>query len=216
MKVVLISGKLQNGKNQVADFLKEFAQEDNYKIGNKSFANKLKNNCKQDFIMLVEYLNEYVEDFISNFGDCLTVEAMQKLKQLKIRDDNWYEDKTDVTRIILQIVGTEIFRQRVDNDYWIKQISDEEIKDDFVFITDGRFLNEIELYSSLIKEKNKNVEVYKIRVNRKDLKTDNIYNEHLSEKELDNYTGWDFVINNNGTLEDLKNNVKEVYNKIKE
>jgi len=215
-RVILISGKLQNGKNQVADFIKEFAISEGYKVGIKSFARRLKDNCKKDFRMLVEYLNEYVDEFISEHGELLNKNALLKLKKLKIKDENWYEDKTDITRIILQIVGTEIFRNRVDKNYWIKQIAQEDIDENFVFITDGRFVNELEIYSDLIIKNKKEIEVFKIRVNRDELKKDKIYNEHSSEKELDDYEGWDFVINNNGSLEDLKEKVMEVYQQIKE
>jgi hypothetical protein len=40
------------------------------------------------------------------------------------------------------------------------------------------------------------------------------YNEHASEHQLDEVTGWDYVLDNNGTLEDFKVNALLMFDDI--
>jgi dephospho-CoA kinase len=47
-----------------------------------------------------------------------------------------------------------------------------------------------------------------IRVNNPRIKSTE--NEHISETALDNYEGFDYIITNDGTLEDLKEKIKRL------
>lgn len=69
--------------------------------------------------------------------------------------------------------------------------------------TDTRFPNE----AKAIKEKGGIL----IRVNRN---TKNLENLHPSETALDNYQDWDYVIDNNGTIEELISKVQTVLDEI--
>ena len=71
-------------------------------------------------------------------------------------------------------------------------------------ITDTRFLNELKAV--------KDRDGITIRVNRPQLISKDF--EHESETSLDN-AEFDYVIQNDGTLEELVNKVREIYNKIK-
>lgn len=79
------------------------------------------------------------------------------------------------------------------------------IKDDTIqdfpkwIITDTRYPNEIDAISKL--------GGVKIKVINPRIEEDSM---HLSEVALDNYEDWDYIIVNDGTLEDLENEVKEV------
>lgn len=71
-----------------------------------------------------------------------------------------------------------------------------------VIITDVRMPNE----AKAIKDRGGIL----IRIDRNTGFIDN----HISETALDDYDGWDYIINNNGTLTNLFNQVKEIYGKI--
>lgn len=103
-------------------------------------------------------------------------------------------------RKILQLLGTEAGRQVIHPNIWVNSLMADylETRDDWV-ITDMRFPNELESV------KNKNG--ITIRVNR--LETDYLAGTHLSETALDDYE-FDYIINNDGTLEDLIIKVKAI------
>jgi hypothetical protein len=113
-----------------------------------------------------------------------------------------------MTRILLQLYGTEIFRNRVDKEYWAKQVV-ENVKNsdsDVIFITDVRFPSEIDAL------KNQGFDIITIRINRR-MTREHEFNQHESETALDNYGLFDEVVENNGTLEELKEKAK-VFSKM--
>jgi hypothetical protein len=99
-------------------------------------------------------------------------------------------------RHILQVMGTEFGRNMLHPDIWVNSLLSQHRPFDYWCCTDVRFVNEsegIRKLGGLV-----------IRINRNTNSTDT----HLSETALDNYTDWDYVIDNNGTLEELKEKVK--------
>lgn len=211
-KVILVSGKLQSGKNQFAEYLEQAYTLDDVDIVQDSFAQYLKDECKEDFKPLVDYLNELAD----KIKYCIPTHSNENimnghLMKLRTHDENFYENKTDITRILLQLYGTNIFRRRVDNDYWVKRMITKikESDNDITIITDVRFPNEIEM---LMNEEDFNVTV--IRVER-DMNRDGSENEHESETALDDYNFFNYIVDNNGTLEDLWNAMDVIYGELK-
>jgi len=215
-KVILVSGRMQSGKNAFADIIKE-----KYKASGKIvlmdlFAKGVKDGCNEDFLKLKGYLNTHVEQskemldvlqsisksHLSSYGIASNPikENIYKLgvhlNKLSILDENWYEDKTDLTRTLLQTYGTEIFRHRVHNDYWINQTRDRIIDSDadVIIITDVRFPNEMDSLNLP-----KDFIVVPVRVERETVFSKNT---HESETALDNYD-FEYVIDNNGSMETL-------------
>lgn len=191
--VILISGKIKSGKNQLADFMKEYFEKQNLKVSADYFAKAVKDGCKEDFKKLTDELNNYVIELkrviISKYNYINEI-LDSKIDELKISDENWYENKTFITRTILQLYGTEIFRNRVDSDYWVKQVKDkcEKSDSDIILITDTRFPNEItEMYSD-------NYDLITIRLLR-DINKDKSKN-HYSETALDDWNEWTYIIDN--------------------
>ena len=93
-------------------------------------------------------------------------------------------------------------------DVWIKEI--EYVEADNIVVDDLRFKGEIKYL------KNK-PEVYYLRVERdinllKDFKLS--CEEHYSETDLDDYTEWNYVIHNNGTIEELEIEVIRILREI--
>lgn len=221
--IFLISGKLRSGKNQFADYVKEIAESKGMTVNTDLFAKSLKEWCNEDFKALTDYLNDILDTTINHLKNYSNLSFNQKiqmyfessirrLEELITKDENWYEDKNPITRILLQTYGTEIFRKRVDQDWWVKQLKNRVLQSnsDITLITDVRFPNEIECFK---KDISKDFTVTTIRINR-NLNREAGFNEHESEKALDNYNEFDYVIDNNGTLEDLKNKVKELISRI--
>ena len=211
-KIILVSGKLQSGKNQFAKYLEQSYTLDNVDVIQDCFAQDLKDMCKKDFKPLVTYLNnlsEEIKDCIENYNQ--DDEFIQTLMKLRTFDENFYENKNDITRILLQLYGTEIFRKRVDTNYWVNRMinkikrSDKEV----FIITDVRFPNEIEL---LFDENEFDVVVIRIERN---IERDGSKHEHESETALDNYDQFTYIVDNNGSLEDLWNANDIIYNELK-
>lgn len=108
-------------------------------------------------------------------------------------------------RQMLQLIGTDALRKVVHDDFWVipmKRKLKEHIRNEqHVVISDVRFMNEINMIRSLGGKV--------VKVDREN--PDKISNaKHSSELELDNYNGWDLVIQNNGTLDELYGKTDEM------
>jgi len=210
-KIILLSGKMQSGKNASADIIFDYLNEN--KLSNKHlfFAKALKDECKEDFQLVKDYLNNFIGNIILKHPS-IDFDLLKELNPLRLNDDNFYEDKTDLSRLLLQIYGTQIFRNRVDTNHWVDKVVDDinSSIEDFYIITDVRFLNEI---SHLEKNLTIDSEVIKIRVNR-DIARGGVSDEHISETALDDYNGWDYLIENDSDLNELKNKTIEIIKEI--
>lgn len=184
VKIVLISGKKGYGKDLAGYYLLNIFTRLDYIAEIHAFAEPLKELASSLFEFCYEQVNGSLKETI----------------------DPRY-NKTP--REILQFLGTEIGRS-VDQNIWCKKLCStirkeiEEIankKDSkyITFITDTRFENEI---TTVEEEFGKN-NVCKIRLER-DLE-DKSFNDHPSEIELDQYSNWDYIIPNNGTKDNLYN-----------
>jgi len=215
-KIILISGKLRTGKNQFAQYLKEEFQKSGLKVSEDLFARSLKDGCKEDFRKLTNVLDNICEEIKAKIGLFVDqrenmiypdmIDSIDKsVNKLKIKEENWYEDKTDITRNILQLYGTEIFRKRVDENWWVNQVKNRCIasKSDVIIVTDCRFPNEIE---GMFCE---DYETIVIRIKR-DINTQELIASHDSETALDDWNEWNYIVENNGTLEELRGSAKEI------
>jgi hypothetical protein len=119
------------------------------------------------------------------------------------RVDVWWSHKLgyEVTpRLILQKFGTEACRHGIADNIWIAALEKRIHGYEDVVITDCRFPNEIDFIRS--------AGGILIRVKRgDDPSTEEISKMHISETAWNNYDP-DFVIHNEGTKDDLKENVK--------
>ncbi len=122
-------------------------------------------------------------------------------------------------RFLLQFIGTNLLRNQLHPEIWVNALMSEyklyketkpfvnsTLKDEDCpnwIITDMRFLNEMEA----VKKK----DGITIRVNRN---LEESKDQHESETELDN-AEFDYVIDNNGTIEELIEKVKEILIKEK-
>lgn len=209
--IIGLVGFIGSGKDTVA---KQFVEQGCVK---DSFAAPLKDLCAAVFGWPRELLE----------GD--TVES----REFRETPDMFWTRKLGIDnftpRLALQLVGTDVLRNHFSQDIWLNSLEYRIRKANHtrcVVISDARFKNELEL----IKEMNGYViwvrrgelpEWYDIAasahtgnaVSRKIMQT-RYRDVHESEW---NWVGFkhDFVINNNGTLEDLAAKVSEISSKIR-
>jgi len=107
-------------------------------------------------------------------------------------------------RKLLQFIGTELFRGNIDNEVWVKslwyRIKDDIEENDYV-VTDIRFPNELEFFQKNVPEGF----FASLKVEREGCGGQVGLVNHASEAyDLDT----DFIIQNDGTIEDLYNKVE--------
>ena len=191
-KLILISGKMRSGKNTFADMIGDILapiMDVKYDL----FAKDLKFGVRDDFAKLHQFIkSEYQK---------IPLELKEYFSWMDVKEENFFEDKTEYSRLLLQIYGTEIFRNRVDDNWWVKQVENRWLKfssesgDGVYIITDVRFPNEIKYFHRYDK--------VSVRVEREN--KEGTYNEeHISEKALDDYCDFDYRIGNDGSLDDLR------------
>jgi len=95
-----------------------------------------------------------------------------------------------------QLLGTEAIRNGINSDAWVIALFADYAQDKNWAVTDVRFPNEVKAIQ------NRGGVV--IRVERDCHDDAGRDEQHESETALDNFTGWDYVVKNNGTLDDLK------------
>ena len=199
--IILISGKMQSGKNTFADMVGDILKEKTT-VKFDLFAQSLKDGVWEDFFELHTFIYQQYWK--------LPKEIRHNYEWMNVKKDDFYEKKTPYGRLLCQIYGTEIFRDRVDYLHWVKTVEKRfnEQTENVCIVTDVRFPNEIEHFKS------NGYNVVTVRVNR-DGKKDGAFNEeHFSEKALDNYSGFDWSIDNSGTMDDLKEKVINFCNLI--
>lgn len=103
---------------------------------------------------------------------------------------------------LLQWLGTD-YGRAIDPDFWVKRT--EVPVDMAAVVTDLRFPNEADHLKKL--------GFVLIKVNRPDRPIDRDPT-HISETALDNYEGWDYIIDNTGTLEDFHQKLDILLEKI--
>lgn len=132
------------------------------------------------------------------------------IKNYVMNVSDWDGKDETKPRELLQYLGTDIIRKKIDEEFFIRRMIDD-IKVysyffDVIVISDARFVKEIEK----IRENFKNVtSINVIRPNYVSELTDE-QKSHATEIGLDGYNGFDYEIVNDGTLEELYDKVKKV------
>lgn len=210
--LILLSGKINCGKNQFAEYLQNDFERKGLTVKQDLYAKDLKDYSVKDFSILGAVLQNKVDQLKAEIGvffdthDKGTVGLQdtinKRLDELIFKPSNFYEDKTDITRALLQLYGTNIARKRFDEQFWVKRLAERinsDNENDVIIITDVRFPNELEDIHDYVKTRR----IIPMRIER-DIDRDSIAKEHISETALDDYEFFEWVIDNNGTLEDLQ------------
>jgi len=121
------------------------------------------------------------------------------------------EHKQDF-RTLLQVWGTDFRRHFNGSDYWLnkmdKIVANSTSHYDMLFITDVRFKNE----ADFVRDRGGQL----VRVERRDprLYPGNV-DAHVTEKDLDDYSEFDYVLNNDKTKEELNTSLVTMMETLK-
>ena len=211
--IIGITGLMGSGKDLTGELINEILSEYNEsKFQIKKYAGKLKEICA-----ILIGCN------LSDFED-------REFKEKELGEEWWYwkhegglipyNDSTGTLdcelikltpRLIQQLLGTEAGRHIIHPNIWVnalfadfKQLVSPGYTDNWI-ITDVRFPNE----AKAIKDRGGIM----IRVNRSQFLIDGkviLKDEHASETGLDDYDKFDYVIDNDGTVQDLIDKVKSL------
>lgn len=209
--IIGLGHKKQVGKDTVAKILRyiTWEKENGFIVDEKYIAQELQKS--------------YAEEF--NNIKWITMSFADKLKEVAsivfdIRKECWNDPLVKASlvsnynltgREILQKIG-ESFRKEISPDIWVNSLfssydslnyrerSGDIIKPNLI-ITDVRMPNEAQAI--------KNRGGILIKINKETGYKDS----HISETALDDYDGWDYVIDNNGTLEELIDKVEELHDR---
>lgn len=137
--------------------------------------------------------------FILSFADALKDEVCEAFGVSR----EFLEQNKDDFRLILQGVGTDLRRKHFGNDYWLRKYLtrlNNLPKNCIVITPDVRFVNEAETV----------LKVHGVlwRINKPDYSS--CSDSHVSENDLDSRTQWDAIIDNNDTLDTLKQTVNTI------
>ncbi len=204
IKLLGISGKKRSGKNQVATFINEILEE--------KYNEKQK---KKDAGVFIPFQEKAYAALVKKFASMLTGVPLDGFEteedKAKELGPEWMTFnnlglKTMMTRrLFLQKLGTNACNMNLHKNTWINGLFQDWTPDQSWLITDVRFPQEV----SSIKERNGVI----IRVRRPS--TENHGDTHASETSLDNYTGFDYTIINDGTLDELRDKVANVLFQLK-
>jgi len=200
--IISISGKIGSGKDTIAEIIKQEMPGAGWEV--KKFAGKLK-----------EIATLLTSIPVTQFED-------QSFKQTLLSSEwNDVNGNAMTVRDLLQRLGTEAMRSGLHENVWVNALfatyqSKMKFTESFDLvdgtdwvmkpssfcypnwiITDTRFPNEI---AACVERKG-----ICIKVERNS--ETNIGNTHASETALDEYTKWDYVINNTGTREQLHSQI---------
>ena len=179
----------------------------------KKFADKLKDivclllNCSREQLEDREFKEgELPENWWlykhSETGKLITLLEFSLLRE---HQQTWYDLIKLTPRILLQLLGTECGRKIIHPNIWINSTLGNGVKFNNmeiypnIIVTDVRFQNE----ADAILEKGGIV----IRLNRE---SDLPISTHESETSLDAYNKFSYVIDNNGSIEELILNIKNI------
>jgi hypothetical protein len=212
MKIIGIGGRARAGKDTAA---KTLVQNGYVRI---ALADALKEFVSQSLEIPIEYFQRddlkdkpfytsiqlYVNEII------LLLEDFCRLTGKDANTINWATIPQTANfknpREALQFIGTELGRNIIDKDIWLKEFQKRAAKEEFVVVTDMRFQNEREFI--------KDLGGTLVKVNRKAVEESG--DTHSSENNLGTDSEYDVVMDNDGTLEELEQKVVQTLISIKE
>lgn len=206
MKVILISGWKGSGKDSVADYLMN-----NHNFIKFTFAKTLKNYTSKLYnIPLRKFYNRNLKEkpllkFPVKSNDKFT-DSIHKLLLKEFSNDLENQDlKYWTPRALIILEGS--IKRSVDSNFWVKKVMKEMegdglyYKPELCVISDCRYKSEVKAFKEKFGK-----DLITIRINR----FNTINTNDPSERDLDNYN-FDYVLNNNGSLEDLYKKIDEIF-----
>ena len=146
--------------------------------------------------------------------DTMNLRYAHYIKEYAKNITDWDGSEETKPRALLQMLGTDIIRKRIDKDLFIHRMIDDVTVYGYFFdvitVSDGRFVDEV------VKLKKAFPNLITIHVNRPHFESCLAKEElaHPTEHGLDDFHDYDYEIENDGTLEDLKTKVIQILERI--
>lgn len=193
INIIAITGKARNGKDSVAEFLKDYLIQKGNLVTSIAYADKLKQEvCEKLNIPNVDILNYYKNNNIEWNGTNVRAALQTIADYNKLLRNNYYSD---------------FVNGKIESVYY--NLQSDGIKEMYYIITDLRMLLEEEDLRKLSRNEDFSVNIVKVKRNIKAIKE----SEHNSEIEVD-IINEDYLIENNGSLEELSTKVINVLETI--
>lgn len=156
-----------------------------------------------------------VADIIKEyFNNSIQVAYAYYIKDYLKRMNKYNEQEKEQYRSLLQEFGIDFLSKYINPKFLINRaMEDIEVFSyfyDVIVITDARLIDEIEMP----KQKFSNVITIRIENNKNNNLTET-EKKHITETELDNYSNFDYIIENNSTIENLKNQTIDILKGVK-
>ena len=136
------------------------------------------------------------------------------IKEFAKNISDWDGRDETKPRELLQHLGTEVIRNNIDKDFFIKRLCNDirvySYYFDVITISDARFPDEIITPKKLFDD------VITIKVVRSNFDTNLTLEEqkHSTETALDGFDDYDYVIENNGTIDELDKRVLKIVKEV--
>lgn len=135
------------------------------------------------------------------------------LKDYAKRISDWNGEEETKPRTLLQELGTELIRNQIDEFFFIKRVLEDlavfSYFYDIITISDVRMPYELEL------PKKNFSNVYTFHVVRPNvMELTETEQHHRTETALDDYHNYDFELQNDGTLEELKEKIETILERV--
>lgn len=145
--------------------------------------------------------------------DILNLQYSSYIKDYAKKISNWDGSEETKPRALLQVLGTQVIREKIDELFFVNKIVDDIKVYSYFFdaltISDARMKVEVDIPKKSFQD------VVAICVKRPNF--DNGLTEeqknHRTEVDLDDYHGFDYIVSNDGTLEDLEQKIREIVEK---
>lgn len=192
--------RMRSGKDTVAaEILKQYGKEFSIEVIPFAKALKFEVNALAEAAGGMESLFNPNRNFIMSKGYYVDFPEWVKFDSAAPMDDPYCP--LGKQRTLLQFYG--VMRRDQEEDYWVNKHREavEKSKAAYVLVPDLRFPNEL----SYIKENG-----FAVRVDRSGLPEDS----HASETALAGNFPWDYVLDNNGSLEELRETAVSLFDDI--
>ena len=136
------------------------------------------------------------------------------IKEFAKNISDWDGSEETKPRELLQHLGTEVIRNNIDKDFFIKRLCNDirvySYYFDVITISDARFPDEVITPKKLFDD------VITIKVVRDNFETSLSDEEqkHSTETALDGFNDYDYVIENNGSIDELNEKVKTIVKEV--
>lgn len=136
------------------------------------------------------------------------------IKEFAKNISDWDGSEETKPRELLQHLGTEVIRNNIDKDFFIKRLCNDirvySYYFDVITISDARFPDEVVTPKKLFDN------VITIKVVRDNFETSLSDEEqkHSTETALDGFNDYDYVIENNGSIDELNEKVKTIVKEV--